>query len=198
MLLYLHGFNSSPNSAKAQQTLAYLRQHCAEVPYAMPQLANTPAEAVAQILPIAESAAAVGEPLRIIGSSMGGFLATYLIETLQPKYPDTLMSAVLINPAVTPWVLKPLLIGEHHNPYTDQHFTLTAEQIDQLHQYHIERLRYPAAYRVLLQAGDEVLDYRLALAHYQLCQLHIEPNGDHSFIGFEQQLPAAFAFLDLA
>ncbi|WP_298441446.1 YqiA/YcfP family alpha/beta fold hydrolase [uncultured Ferrimonas sp.] len=198
MLLYLHGFNSAPSSTKAQQVAAYLRQHFPNEPYAIPQLVTSPELAVAQIMTIAESAVLAGEPLRLMGSSMGGFLATYLLETLSRRYPRAEIRAVLINPAVNPWALMDDLLGEHTNPYTGEVFQVEAQHAEQLQRYNTPRLHCPQGYRVLLQSGDEVLDYRLAVAKYACSQLHIEPGGDHSYQHFSTQLPAAFAFLGMA
>lgn len=197
MLLYLHGFNSAPTSTKAVQVAQYLAQHHPNEPYAIPQLATTPELALGQIMPIAESALAAGEPLRLIGSSMGGFLSTYLLETLKPNYPDVDIRAVLVNPAVNPWEFIDDMVGEHQNPYTQEVFQVEHQHAVQLQQIDTPIVRYPKNYRVLLQSGDEVLDYRLAVAKYQLSQLDIQAGGDHSYQNFNAQLPKAFAFLGL-
>ncbi|QIZ77772.1 YqiA/YcfP family alpha/beta fold hydrolase [Ferrimonas lipolytica] len=198
MFLYLHGFNSAPSSLKAQQAKDYLAEHYPNEPYAFPQLATTPDEVKAQIVPLASAALEAGEPLRLMGSSMGGFFCTYLLENLTTKYPQTEITAVLINPAVNPWALMDDILGEHTNPYTNEVFQVEHQHAEQLELMNTANIRHHGAYRVLLQSGDEVLDYRLAVAKYGQSQLHIEPGGDHSYQNFAAQLPQAFAFLGLA
>ncbi len=197
MLLYLHGFNSAPSSTKAQQVAAYWEQHFAE-PVAIPTLAVDPRSAFDTAFALAQETLERGQPLRLIGSSMGGFLATHLLETLQPKYPQAVIQAVLINPAVTPWLLIPQWVGEHLNPYTGESFTVLPQFAEVLQQWAHPSPRYPGHYWVLVQSGDEVLDYREAVVQYQCCRLQVTAGGDHSYPDFAQQLPAISHFFGLS
>ncbi|GAA4882086.1 YqiA/YcfP family alpha/beta fold hydrolase [Ferrimonas pelagia] len=197
MLLYLHGFNSAPSSTKAQQVAQYLAGHYPAEVVSIPQLATAPAAAMAQIWPMAEQALARGEPLRLMGSSLGGYMASYLVEQLSEAYPDGDIRAVLINPAVRPYELLTELLGDQINPYTGEAYRVEPEHMDELMALDTPLIRRPEAYRVLLQSGDEVLDYRQAVAKYQCCEMYLEPGGDHSFVGFDQQIPAAMVFLGL-
>lgn len=124
-ILYLHGFLSSPMSAKAQQMRTYLAQHFPHVQMHSPQLSGVPSEAVEQASQrFSALQNAYGERfLGVIGSSMGGFLTTHLLENISaPNYKP---KGVLINPAVAPHILFPNYLGEHINPYTKQAFTLS-------------------------------------------------------------------------
>ncbi len=197
MLLYLHGFNSAPSSVKAQQVARYLARYHPDEPIAIPRQSTAPAAAMAQLLPIAEAALAAGEPLRLMGSSLGGFMASYLVETLSERYPTPEIRAVLINPAVRPYDLLSEVMGEQENPYTGERYRVEAVHMEELRALDTPVIRHPEAYKVLLQSGDEVLDYRLAVQKYQCCELLLEPGGDHSFVGFEAQIPSALAFLGL-
>jgi predicted esterase YcpF (UPF0227 family) len=47
----------------------------------------------------------------------------------------------------------------------------------------------------MLQTGDETLDYREAVAKYAGSRLKIHKGGDHSYQGFDVELPELFAFL---
>ncbi|MBY5923420.1 YqiA/YcfP family alpha/beta fold hydrolase [Ferrimonas balearica] len=198
MLLYLHGFNSAPSSTKATQVAQYVATHHPQEPLAMPRLATAPSAVREQLLPLAQTALKAGEPLRLMGSSLGGYLASYLLETLVAETGQDQLKAVLINPAVRPYELLADYIGEQENPYTGERYRVEPEHMGQLQAMDTPVLLQPERYMVLLQTGDEVLDYRQAEAKYRLGQLRVERGGDHSFQGFEQRLPEAFAFLGLA
>ncbi|SHH95100.1 YqiA/YcfP family alpha/beta fold hydrolase [Ferrimonas marina] len=198
MLLYLHGFNSAPSSHKAQATARYLAEHHQDEPLAIPQLATAPQAAIDGVLPQAEAVVAAGEPLRLMGSSLGGYLATYLVETLSERYPAADIKAVLINPAVTPFELLSDYIGEQVNPYSGETYRVEPEHMTELKALDRPLIRRPEAYQVLLQSGDEVLDYREAVAKYQCCQMVVEPGGDHSFVDYERHLPQIMTFIGLA
>lgn len=119
---------------------------------------------------------------------MGGYLSTWLVEQFGGK-------AVLINPAVRPFDLLQDFLGEQHNPYTNERFVLTAEHMRDLRQLYCDNLKQPENYKVLLQTGDEVLDYRLATEKYADSDLVIEQGGDHSFVDFDRHLAQIFDFL---
>ncbi|QYK04672.1 YqiA/YcfP family alpha/beta fold hydrolase [Shewanella zhangzhouensis] len=190
MLLYIHGFNSSPQSDKGVLSANFMAAHHAGVRLVQPQLPTDIEQAVALLCEITEEAKARGEPLRFIGSSLGGFFATYLAETYGGK-------AALINPAVSPYDLFEAFLGPQHNPYTGEDYLVLPSHREALKRYDVAAIANPDRFFVLLQTGDEVLDYRLALGKYHCCRLLIEPGGDHSFVGFERQLPDIAAFLEL-
>lgn len=190
MLLYIHGFNSSPQSDKAVQTAQYINQHYPHVDFHQPQLPSSPHTAMSLLCEITERAKQQGQTLRFIGSSLGGYFASYLAETYGGK-------AVLVNPAVKPFELFEEFIGPQYNPYTNEHYqVLPQHRLDVAH-FDTQVIRHPDRFLVLLQTGDEVLDYRQALHKYHSCELHLEPNGDHSFVGYEQQLDKICNFIQL-
>lgn len=186
VVIYLHGFLSSPQSQKATQTLEFVRANYPNLAIEIPQLANYPNEAVKNIeLCIAKHK---DKKLRFIGSSLGGFLSTFMVEKYSGK-------AVLINPAVRPFELLGDFLGEHINPYTQQPFFLEDKHIEELRQLDTPSLKLTSDYWVLLQTADETLDYRQAEAKYQDYKLSIEQGGDHSFQNFQRFLPDIFRFL---
>lgn len=188
-VLYLHGFLSSPKSVKAQATKAYFEQHHPDVTLHIPALSNYPSQVEGQLLALIESTPAlIKDGLRVIGSSMGGYLSTFLIEKFSGK-------AVLINPAVKPYELLQGFIGEHTNPYTGEVFHIVESDINVIEKLDAKELRHAPAYKVLLQTEDETLDYRLAETKYASSTLVVEEGGDHSFVGFENHLPAIADFL---
>lgn len=185
-LIYLHGFLSSPQSVKARQTLDFVTQHYPQLDITVPELSPYPDEVEQQLVALAQQKS--DKPLRFIGSSMGGFLSTFLVERFGGK-------AVLINPAVRPYVLLKDYLGEHQNPYTGRRFTLVEAHMDMLRALDCPTLKQPDHYWTLLQTGDETLDYREAEQKYQGGKLTIEQGGDHSFQHFERYLPDILAFL---
>jgi predicted esterase YcpF (UPF0227 family) len=186
VVIYLHGFLSSPQSKKALQTLEFVRANYPDLILEIPQLANYPNDAVTIIeQKVAEHR---GKKLRFIGSSLGGFLSTFMVEKHSGK-------AVLINPAVRPFELLVDLLGEHTNPHTQQPFLLENKHIDELRHLDTPTLKPESDYWVLLQTEDETLDYRQAETKYQDYQLSVEDGGDHSFQNFQRFLPDIFRFL---
>ncbi|WP_088330634.1 YqiA/YcfP family alpha/beta fold hydrolase [Lacimicrobium sp. SS2-24] len=186
VMIYLHGFLSSPLSVKANQMRAYMTEYHPDITLHVPQLANFPAMALQQACDLARRYQ--GHELAFVGSSMGGFLATHLSQRFGGK-------AVLINPAVHPHLLLQGMLGEHHNPYTDERFVLTPEHVQELKALDITDIASPHKLWVLLQRGDETLDYRLAQALYQHCPMTIEKGGSHAFDGFERYLADISAFV---
>ena len=188
-ILYLHGFLSSPKSIKAQATKAYFEKHHSDVILHIPELSNFPSKVESQLLALIESTPALLEDgLKLIGSSMGGYLSTFLLEKFGGK-------AVLINPAVRPYELLQSFIGKHENPYSKEKFEIVASDMDVIKALETSSLSAPERYKVLLQTEDETLDYRLAEEKYAQSQLVIEQGGDHSFVGYENHLPAIAEFL---
>lgn len=194
-ILYLHGFLSSPMSAKAQQMRTYLAQYFPHVQMHSPQLSGVPSEAVEQASQrFSALQNAYGERfLGVIGSSMGGFLTTHLLENISaPNYKP---KGVLINPAVAPHILFPNYLGEHINPYTKQAFTLSDTDVHAIKALYMPTIQRTDQYQVWLETEDEVLDYRLAETLYADSDLRITQGGDHSFQGFSNALPNICAFL---
>ncbi len=192
-LLYIHGFNSSPLSIKAEQTRRYLLKKFPQVSFICPQLKTTPAQAILQLEQII-CADENNTQWYLIGSSLGGYFASYLAA----KYNCL---AVLVNPAIAPYKLLQDYIGEQVNPYTQEVYQVTTEHMQQL-----ELLEQAAPtidgrqknnYLVMVQTGDEVLDYQQAVEKYQHCRLLVQEGGDHSFIDFDLSLPTICDFFQL-
>ncbi len=187
-IFYLHGFNSSPQSHKAQICEGYF-QHCQQaeqnlIDYQVPQLSYGPALAIAQL----ESLIAGAEQPRLIGSSLGGYYANYLAQQFDCK-------AVLINPAINPANLLVDYLGPQINDYTGETYTLSEKHMIELQALSVNSIRQPEKRWILLQTGDETLDYSQASAYYRHCKMAIEYGGDHSFQNFARWLPAITDFL---
>jgi predicted esterase YcpF (UPF0227 family) len=150
-----------------------------------PQLPASPAEAIALALLLVERYPA-GE-LSIIGSSLGGFYATWLAERLGCR-------AVLLNPAVNP--LKDLAqhVGVGTAFHSSAPFEFRREYIDQLAALKVGRITRPERYFLIAATGDEVLDYRDMLAHYGGARQHVIEGGDHAISDFTQHVDEVLAF----
>ena len=192
-IIYLHGFQSSPMSKKGQQ----LEQYCTNVEHAdvhLPDLNKPPEHVLRDISKLIESLPL--DQVRLVGSSLGGFYATYLVA----KYG---CPAVLINPAMQPWQLFEDLFGIEQIPLkvTDS-WTLDADQLQQLQSIADTKLKHADKILVLLQRGDEVLDYRQAQRYYNAAQasalILTDADGNHAMDDFEEKLPFVLRFLSTA
>lgn len=186
-ILVIHGFNSSPQSLKAQITRQYMQIMHPEVEVLCPQLASNPCAAIKQLCDIIEDDNHC--QWYLTGSSLGGFFATYLAAKYQLK-------AVLINPAVKPYDLVDDILGEHSNPYTGEVYQVTVAHMQQLKLYERDKIDRKSFF-VMVQTGDEVLDYQHAVDKYQQCRLEVQQGGDHSFINFAKMLPNIVNFFQL-
>jgi predicted esterase YcpF (UPF0227 family) len=190
-LIYLHGFLSSPLAAKATLTRDWLARHSPTIAFGVPALPDSPQAALAAAEAAVLAALARG-PVGLIGSSMGGFHATILAERFG-------LRAVLVNPSAKPHLRIDRYFshdgkGEQTNPYTGERFTLDGNDARWLENA-LPTTIDPSRYWLLTQTGDEVLDYREAVAYYAGCRQTIEPGGNHQFVGFERYLPEVVRFL---
>jgi uncharacterized protein len=192
MLLYIHGFNSSPASFKASLLKQYVEsRHMADCLH-IPLLSGVPEKAMAQLSALIEPAITDGkkktrQQICLIGSSLGGYYATWLAEHYGCR-------AVLVNPAVRPYDLLENNLGMNVNYYTDEVFELTSEHIEQLRKLEVEHITKPDRYLLMLQTGDEVLDYKLAIEKYPAVPSIVEEGGGHEFMGFDRHLETVLAF----
>jgi predicted esterase YcpF (UPF0227 family) len=185
-ILYLHGFNSSPESHKARMLHDYMQSKGMGNRIDIPKIPPVPAEAITMLQQHADSLLE-NYHLSLAGSSLGGFYATWLAE----KYD---CPAVLINPAVKPHELLMKYLGENKNYYTDESWVLDHSHIEQFRELYIENITRPERYLLLLQTGDETLDYREALHKYTACPAIIEQGGSHEFSGFDRYLDKILSF----
>ncbi|RZL00991.1 MAG: alpha/beta fold hydrolase [Rubrivivax sp.] len=191
-LLYLHGFRSSPRSAKAQQMWAAteaLRQQGQALEWSCPQLPPSPAQAWSDIQ--AQVADWPRDTMAVMGSSLGGFYATLLAEKIGCR-------AVIINPAVAPARDLARHIGEqsHSNDPTDS-FYFRPEFIDEFKALEPYPISQPERYLTLIAKGDEVLDWREMVAHYPGTSMTLLDGGDHALTDFSPHVLAILRFLGL-
>ena len=186
LLLYLHGFNSSPQSKKAIQTQSWFREYAPQIMFYCPKLPPYASAAIDRLKKIIEEA--LPRSVYLIGSSMGGFFVTFLSEQYN-------LRAVLINPAVNPSRGLTNWVGENRNYITGERWVFEPQHIDEYSELNCPQIKFKKNYKLLLQTGDEVLDYRDAKHHYQGCEIILEQGGDHSFVNYEKHLPSIHQFL---
>jgi hypothetical protein len=192
-IVYLHGFRSSPASAKASALGRAIDELPATVRprHRVPALDHDPARAIAQVLALVRDESVDAADLTFVGSSLGGFYATYLAERLGAR-------AVLVNPAMRPFDdLRPY-VGVQTNLYTGEAFVVTPAHFDALAALRVPAITRPERYFLLVQTGDELLDYREAVAHFRGAWQYVEGGGDHGFQRFEAQIPAILRFAGVA
>ncbi|MCG2575522.1 alpha/beta fold hydrolase [Dechloromonas sp. XY25] len=185
MIIYLHGFCSSPASWKSRLLAEEMARRGLADHFVCPQLSPVPDEAVASVSRLIEQA---GGPVTLVGSSLGGHYASHLAE----KHG---LNAVLINPAAVYRLDLADFAGEHANFHSGERFVFTAAHAVQL-KAQVARPT-PERYWLLLEEGDEVLDYRQAADFYAGCRQTVLPGGDHSFTQFPEFIPQIIEFAGL-
>ena len=188
-LLYLHGFRSSPQSAKARLLAAHLAEHHPGLSWWCPQLPPSPRAAMALLEQ--GIAAWPRQTLGVMGSSLGGFYATWLGQRLGCR-------TVVLNPAVDPARDLAAHIGEQtawHDPAA--HFFFRAEYIDELRALAAGPLRHPEDFLAVIAKGDELLDWREMAARYAGARIRLLEGSDHGLSDFADHLPEVLDFLRL-
>ncbi len=179
LILYVHGWNSHANARKAQLIEHELKNH--EIfETASLTLKNHPKEAIKQLSEfILEKQSKYN--VHLVGSSLGGYYSVFLAETLNLK-------AAMINPAVWAYKIFENDRGDVENLNTGEKYFIDQSWIDSLEDIFIENPT-PDRYLVLLQTGDETLDYKYAEKYFSGARIVIDEGGSHSFDGLEQKIP---------
>ncbi len=207
MILYLHGFTSGPQSVKACALGERMAARGLAADFICPQLPASPAAAIAlaerlivgageaialqggraknALLAVADGDTAnkhvKSAKITLVGSSLGGFYATVLAEKFN-------LNAVLVNPAVINQLSMEDFIGTHRWLYTGELFEFTAQHIAELRALERPRLSQPERFWLMLEEGDETLDYRQAAAYYVSARQTVLAGGDHSFTRWNDYL----------
>jgi predicted esterase YcpF (UPF0227 family) len=185
MILYLHGFRSSPRSFKARVVGERMQALGRANELICPQLPASPKEAMALVRTLTERYPP-GQ-LSVIGSSLGGFYATWLAERLGCR-------AALLNPAVDPLANLEKHVGVTTEYHSDKAFEFKREYIDELRDLKVDRITQPERYFLLAATGDEVLDYRDMVARYDGAKQHVIEGSDHAISEFPQCVDEVLEF----
>jgi predicted esterase YcpF (UPF0227 family) len=187
VILYLHGFRSSPNSFKARLLAARLDALGRASEWCCPTLPVSPLDTVAQAEALV---AAAGAPrVTLVGSSLGGYYATWLAE--KHGWP-----AVLLNPAVVPQRDLSQYLGEQPLWHGGGSIVVEPRHLDELRALRVESVTRPERYYLIAARGDEVLDYREMLAHYPGARTRLLDGSDHAISEFGQYVDDVLAFCD--
>lgn len=185
MILYLHGFRSSPQSRKAQFLLGQMRARGLASDWMCPQLPASPraaaeiALAAAQLEPV--------EKLAVIGSSLGGYYATWLAE-------KTGCRAVLLNPAIRPFDDLKAHLGRQPVYFSDTSIDMKPEYLDELLALDTPRLTRPERYFLVAATGDQVIDWRTMVEKYDGCRQRVIEGSDHEISDFARYADEVLAF----
>jgi len=187
LIVYLHGLNSTGGSLKA----ARLREGLAPVEVISP---TYPAQSAQRAIALLEhglaglvgNARAAAQPRLLVGSSMGGFYGAWLAARLGFQH------LVMINPALRPWELLKAVEGWQYNQAQDERYYLSAEMVAATREYATEPARIGLPVTLLLDKGDELIDFRQALRSYSgIAEIHLFEGGSHAF----EHMPEALAII---
>jgi predicted esterase YcpF (UPF0227 family) len=185
MIVYLHGFRSSPHSFKARVVADRMKMLGRGSEYDCPQLPASPRQAIQLASTIVQKSAS--DQIILIGSSLGGYYATWLAEQCGCR-------AVLLNPATKPPRDLEKHVGVMTAFHSDEPFEFKREYIDELKEFAIDAITKPERYFLIAATGDEVLDWHEMTAHYVGAQQHVIDGSDHALSDFENYVDEVLAF----
>jgi hypothetical protein len=185
VILYLHGFRSSPQSRKAQMVRAAMAARGRLDDFVCPQLPASP-RAAAQLI---GAAAWLEDPreLVLIGSSLGGYYATWLAERVGCR-------AALLNPAITPYDDLRAYVGTQPVFFSAQTIEVKPEYFDELRALDTPSITRPERYFLLAATGDEVIDWRTMTAKYAGCRQRVIDGSNHEIGDFAAYLDEVLGF----
>ena len=186
-IFYFHGFASSADSTKAIVFNDFIKEKFPNISLHIPNIDNSIEKSFIQL----EKLVGKNKGDRLfIGSSLGGFYATYFAEKLGSK-------AVLINPASNPYLGMEMYLGKNINYSTNEEFYLTKKDLEILKLNNVSKVNSPANYLVLIETGDDVIPFKYTLDFYSGCNFRIVNGGSHSFDSFKEELEIISKFMKL-
>ena len=186
-ILSLHGFASSSNSNKAKILSSYISKISSNSKLMIPNLDNNFKKAVSQIELLIKNS---DQPISFIGSSLGGYFAAYFASIENAK-------AILINPAIPPLKGFDEYLGENKNYSTGQKFLIEEEDIKFLRQLLTKKYLNKENTLVLMESGDDVLEYKKTSKYFEGCHIDIVFGGSHSYESMGEKLKKISNFLNI-
>jgi len=190
-LVYLHGFNSSPRTVKGRRFAAVAGALVDPPRIHLPVLHHRPAIAMRDVCEWVDARVADVAALTFIGSSLGGYYATWLAERYGTR-------AVVINPAIRPAETLGGRAGRQANLHTGEAYELTAAHFAELAALRVPRITRPVRYFLLVRSGDELLDWRDAVIHYAGASQHVAGGGNHGWEDIDDEIPSVLRFAGVA
>lgn len=186
MILYLHGFQSSPHSFKAQLLESRLNALNCEKEYICPQLLSSPAKSIEMALDLVRDSTL--SSLVIIGSSLGGYYANWIAEKLKCR-------AVLLNPVIDPWNIKILGDSPDKSDLRVREWLEFVQQYEkELQSIRVAKITNPERYMLIAAKGDALLDWRMMVEHYEGANQTIIDGSDHGLSDFEEYIDKVLSF----
>ena len=189
LLVYLHGFRSSPRSSKAVMTgeaVKALATADNPIEWYCPQLLASPKQSMEMVIQHIDQAKA--DQIIVIGSSLGGFYANYLAEKYDCK-------AVALNPAVQAARELAPHVGMMTAYDSDEPFDFRPEYIDELKALQVERISIPSRYFLIAAKGDELLDWKEMSEFYTGAKQLVLEGSDHGISDYPKYLPQVLEFI---
>jgi len=186
-ILYFHGFASSSNSNKAKILKKYISKNYKNAEIIIPDIDNNFKLAVNQIHDLIDNAK---HPIVFIGSSLGGYYASYFSSKFKTK-------SVLINPAIPPLKDFEIYLGENENYSTGEKFIITPEDIRYIRKMSYKKYSNAENTYVLLESGDEVLNYKETTKYFSGSYLDIVYGGSHSYESLDEKLKNIVNFIEI-
>lgn len=184
MIIYIHGFGGSGEGVKS----TILRDVFDKDEFIAPSLSYVPNLAISTLHDIISTVLKY-EKVYLIGSSLGGYYATYLADFYN-------IPAVLINPSTKPTVTLQKVLGHTHNYYDSSSFEWNTKHIEMLKKYEVTDVK-DNLYMLLTQKGDELLDYNEAVVKFKNSKQIVEDGGSHSFDNIESKIEDINSFFKL-
>jgi predicted esterase YcpF (UPF0227 family) len=174
-IIYFHGFASSSDSTKAKLIKKYISKNHRKATIHTPDLSNNFEEAINQIESLIKGN---DEPY-----------ALYFSQKLQTK-------AILINPAIPPLDGFDIYLGENENYSTGEKFILTKNDIKFIRSVSHKKFNNHKNILLLVESGDETLNYSKSVAYFKGSNIDIVMGGDHSYSSFSEKLKKIANFIE--
>ncbi len=186
-ILYFHGFKSSSDSGKAQEFKKFIENKTSQTKIIIPDLKDDFKEAHKQIEGLIEK----NNPnILYMGSSLGGYYALYFAQLYKTK-------SVLINPAIPPLKDFEIHLGKNENYATGNKFTISKDDISYVRSLHHKEILEPKNNLILLESGDEILNYAESSSHFRGSYIDIFYGGNHSYTSIKEKFTKIKDFFDL-
>ena len=186
-ILYFHGFKSSSKSSKAQSIKNFIAKNTKNTKIIIPDLDDNFQNAHNQIEELIRLS---GSNIVFMGSSLGGYYASYFSQKLKKK-------AVLINPAVHPLKDFEVHLGENENYSSGNKFNISSKEISFIRTLSYKKLPIPNDLLILLESGDEILKYNKSASYFSGAYIDIAFGGNHSYSSFKSKFHKIQKFLDI-